>query len=294
MRTGWRFVIPLLALIAALLMGYSPTFVAIFGTAAVLVVGVVRLKDRLGFRDIYETLAETTSRILAVTGACAAAGLVIGGLTLTGLAQKVAHLVYAVTDAQLLPSLVLAAAVTIILGLGMPTVSAYILAAVLVGPLLSELGVPVLAAHMFILYYAVLSAITPPVAVAAYAAAAIAEGNPLEIAVTAVRLSLAAFVVPFAFVYGNELLMVGEFVDVVLAIVGASIGVVLLAVAMEGYFRGPLQWWMRALAAAAAICFIMPGLTSSALGLALAAASLGGERVARRIRQGSAPPETER
>jgi TRAP-type uncharacterized transport system fused permease subunit len=209
-------------------------------------------------------------------------------LTLTGLAQKVAQIVYAVTDAQLFPSLILAAAVTIVLGLGMPTVSAYILAAVLVGPLLSDLGVPVLAAHMFLLYYAVLSAITPPVAVAAYAAAAIAEDNPLRIAVTAVRLSLAAFVVPFAFVYGNQLLLVGGILDIALAIVSASLGVILLAVAMEGYFRQPLSWWIRGLVAVAAVFFIIPGITNAAIGAVLAGTALGGGHFVQRFRDGSA------
>jgi TRAP transporter 4TM/12TM fusion protein len=287
-REGWRFAIPLLALVVALAMGFSPTFVAMFGTLAVLVAGSLRLRGRIGLRDLYEGLAETTSRILAVAGACAAAGLVIGGLTLTGLAQKVAQIVYAVTDAQLFPSLILAAAVTIVLGLGMPTVSAYILAAVLVGPLLSDLGVPVLAAHMFLLYYAVLSAITPPVAVAAYAAAAIAEDNPLRIAVTAVRLSLAAFVVPFAFVYGNQLLLVGGILDIALAIVSASLGVILLAVAMEGYFRQPLSWWIRGLVAVAAVFFIIPGITNAAIGAVLAGTALGGGHFVQRFRDGSA------
>jgi TRAP transporter 4TM/12TM fusion protein len=287
MRAGWRFILPLLALIIALLIGFSPTFVALFGTLAVLVAGVLRIRGRIGFRDLYEGLAETVSRMLAVTGACAAAGLVIGGLTLTGLAQKVAQIVYALTDAQLFPSLLLAAAVTIVLGLGMPTVSAYILAAVLVGPLLADLGVPILAAHMFLLYYAVMSAITPPVAVAAYAAAAIAEDNPLRIAVTAVRLSLAAFVVPFAFVYGNELLLVGEPLDVAFAIVSASVGVILLAVAMEGYFRRPLQWWARVLVAVSAILFVVPGYAAALLGAAFAGAALGGEHLVRRIRVAS-------
>ena len=294
MREGWRFIVPLIALTVALVLGYAPTFVAVFGTIAVLAVGVFRITGRIGLRDLYESLAETTSRILAVTGACAAAGLVIGGLTLTGLAQKVAHLVYAVTDAQLFPSLLLAAAVTIVLGLGMPTVSAYILAAVLVGPLLSDLGVPILPAHMFILYYAVLSAITPPVAVAAYAAASIAEGNPLRIALTAVRFSLVAFVVPFAFVYGNELLLVGRFLDVVFAIASASVGVVLLAAAMEGYFREPLQWWCRVLAVAAALCFILPSVATATFGLVLAGAAFGGGHIARRIRLMSAAREAGR
>ena len=287
MREGGRFLVPLIVLVIALLLGYSPTYVAVWGTLAVLVVAVLRIDGRLGLHDLYETIVETTSRVLAVTGACAAAGMVIGGITLTGLAQKIAHLVYAVTDAQLFPSLLLAAAVTVVLGLGMPTVSAYILAAVLVGPLLADLGVPTLAAHMFILYYAIMSAITPPVAVAAYAAASIAEDNPLHIAGMAVRLSLAAFIVPFAFVYGNELLLLGSPLHIVLALASASIGIVMLAVSMEGYWQAPLSWWARILVAAAALCFIVPSHLTALAGVAIAAAGLGITRVVRKIRKGA-------
>lgn len=285
LREGGRFLLPLAALLLALLLGYSPTFVAVWGTLAVLAVAVFRIDGRLSLRDLYETMVETTSRVLAVTGACAAAGMVIGGITLTGLAQKVAHLVYAVTEAELFPSLLLAAAITVVLGLGMPTVSAYILAAVLVGPLLADLGVPTLAAHMFILYYAIMSAITPPVAVAAYAAASIAEDNPLHIAGMAVRLSLAAFIVPFAFVYRSELLLLGSLPEILFALASAGTGIVMLAVAMEGYWRTPLSWWARLLVGAAALCFIVPGYFSALGGVAFALVGLGFKRIVGEFRK---------
>ena len=166
----------------------------------------------------------------------------------------------------------------------MPTVSAYILAAVLVGPLLSDLGVPVLAAHMFLLYYAVMSAITPPVAVAAYAAASLAEDSPVRIAFTSVRLSLAAFVVPFIFVFRNELLLVGDPFETVVAIVSAAIGVVLLAAAAEGYFREPLTWWQRIFAASAGICIVIDSVTVAALGIVIAILALGAPALVRRGR----------
>ena len=118
-------------------------------------------------------------RMVPVAGACAAAGLVIAGLTMTGLSGKFAHLVYMVTGANVFPTLLLAAAITILLGMGMPTPSAYILAAVLMGPLLAPMHIGMLPGHMFLLYFAVMSALTPPVAVAAYAASSIAEDNPL-------------------------------------------------------------------------------------------------------------------
>jgi len=286
LREGGLFIIPLVVLTTALLLGFSPTYVAVFGGIAIVAVATLRQSTRMGPKALYDCLVETTLRMVVVTGACAAAGLVIGGITMTGLALKFAHLVYAITDARLFSSLLVAAVLTVILGLGMPTVSAYILAAVLVGPLLSDLGVPVLAAHMFLLYYAVMSAITPPVAVAAYAAASLAEDSPVRIAFMAVRLSLAAFVVPFIFVFHNELLLVGHPFDIAVAIVRAAIGVVLLAIAAEGYLRDPLSWWQRLLIAASAICLFMTGPIFPIIGLAVVTVALGGYAVARRKRAG--------
>ena len=171
----------------------------------------------------------------------------------------------------------------IVLGCGMPTPSAYILAAVLVGPILVELGLDKMTAHLFLLYYAVMSALTPPVAVAAYAAAPLAEANPLAIAGSACRFALAAFIVPFFFVYGPELLLMGSVFQIVVAAVTAVVGVILLAAAAEGYWRGPLRWWARLLAAAAGLCFIAPSIPAAAAGVALALAAFGGAPILRRL-----------
>ena len=154
----------------------------------------------------------------------------------------------------------------------------------MIGPLLSDLGVPVLAAHMFLLYYAVMSAITPPVAVAAYAAASLAEDSPVRIAFTSVRLSLAAFVVPFIFVFHNELLLVGHPFDIVIEIIRAAIGAVLLAIAAEGYVREPLSWWQRLLVCAAAIFLFIPGPAVAFAGLAITILAIGLYALARRKR----------
>ncbi len=258
LRQGGLFLVPLAALTVALLYGYTPTMVAVFGSLAVLAVATLRKGTRIGPFGLIKVMAETCFRMVPVAGACAAAGLVIGGITMTGLAPKFAHVIYAITNAQLFYALLLAAALTIVLGLGMPTPSAYILAAVLMGPLLSDLGVPVLPAHMFLLYYAVMSALTPPVAVAAYAASSIAEANPLHLAALAVRFALAAFVVPFAFVYGPELLLQGPLLSTLVSFTTAAVGLIVFAVALEGFYAKPLPAWMRVLLAVAAIGLIIP------------------------------------
>ncbi len=271
---GGLFLLPLVVITVALLEGYTPTMVAIFGSLSVLAVALLRKSTRIGPRALIGALADTCVRMVPVAGACAAAGLVIGGITMTGLAAKIAHLVYAITDAQVLASLLLTALITVVLGLGMPTPSAYILAAVLMGPLLAQIGIADLPGHMFILYFAVMSAITPPVAVAAYAASSIAEANPLHIAALSVRLAIGAFIVPFAFVYGPELLMQGEWTETVLAFASAAGGLVMLAAALESHLRAPLGGWLRLLAALAGLCLVLPDWRLTLVGLALAAAPL--------------------
>lgn len=260
LRKGAVFLVPLVVLVAALLNGYSPTFVAAFGALSVVVVASLRKKTRMSIKDIYHTLAKTTFAMVPVTAACAAAGLVIGGLTMTGLAGKFASLVFLLTASNIPLTLFLAGALTILLGMGMPTPSVYVLAAVLIGPLLERLGFPLLAAHMFLLYFSCLSALTPPVAVAAYAASAITQSNPLQIAVIATRLAIIAFVIPFAFLYSQELLLEGAPLEILLALVLAVLGALVLALAIEGYWKARLAWWERLLLATAAICFFVPTL----------------------------------
>ncbi len=271
LRKGGLFFIPLAALTIALLQGYTPTMVAAFGSIAVLIVATLRAATRIGPVTVIKVLSETCYRMVPVAGACAAAGLIIGGITMTGLAGKFAHLVYGITDAQMFPTLLITAALTVVLGLGMPTPSAYILGAAMMGPILAELQVPTLSAHMFILYYAVMSALTPPVAVAAYAASSIAEDNPLHIALLAVKFALAAFIIPFAFVYGPELLMIGSPLKIIFSMVTAATGLILLAAAIEAYLNEPLSNWRRILIALGGIGLIMPFTETAAGGGALIA-----------------------
>ncbi len=278
LKDGSIFVVPLTVLTLSLLWGYTATMVAIFGTIAVIVVSWTRRDTRLGPIELWNALAETTFRMVPVAGATAAAGMVIAGITMTGLATKFAHVVYAMTSANQFMTLVVGAALTIILGCGMPTPSAYILAAVLMGPLMTQLGIEMLAGQLFLLYFAVMSAVTPPVAVAAYAAASIAEENPLKIAAHAVKLALAAFVVPFVFVYGPELLWKGPLWKTAITFGTAAVALVFLAAAIEHYSRWSATLWSRMLLAAGAILMIAPDLWLSALGAVLVALTIGTTR----------------
>jgi TRAP transporter 4TM/12TM fusion protein len=275
LRKGSLFFVPLIVLVSALLYGYTPTMVAIYGTVAVIVVSWVQRRTRLGPVDLWQALADTTYRIVPVAGATAAAGLVIAGLTMTGLAAKFAHVIYAITEANQFIALMIGAALTIVLGLGMPTPSAYILAAVLMGPLMNQLQIHPLPGHLFLLYFAVMSAVTPPVAVAAYAASAIAECNPMAIAGHAVKLCLAAFVVPFVFVFGPELVWQGPLWKTAITFGTAAIALILLAMAIEGHARWAVSRWSRGVLAVGAMCMITPDMRLTAIGVLIVALTLG-------------------
>lgn len=261
LKAGWQFIVPLIALVVALLLKYSPNYVAVFGTLALIGVVMLKKETRLTFKATYEILAEATMRVVPVVAACAAAGLVVGGLSMTGLGAKTTELVFLLAGSNMLASLLIAAAITILLGMGMPTPSVYILAAVLVAPALVHLGVSVLAANLFLVYFACLSALTPPVAVAAFAVAPIADANPLGVAAAAVRIAITAFVVPFAFVYSNELLLAGEGWRIVLSCIAAVVAVWCLCTAAEGYCRRDIRWGLRVLFAVAGIGLLAPSLS---------------------------------
>ena len=274
LKNGGLFLVPLVVITVALLHGYTPTYSAVYGFAAVIGVSFLRSSTRLTPAAFFDLLAQTSLRMVAVTGACAAAGLVIGGITMTGLAAKFSHLVFLVSDQTVFLSLVMAALLTIILGLGMPTPSAYILAAVLVAPVIADLNIDLMAGHLFLLYFAVMSALTPPVAVAAYAASAIAEENPLRIAASAVKMALGAFLVPFSFVYNGALLLKGTIEEIVLAVASVSAGLFLVAVAVEGYFKVTLNAVIRLMLFAAGVALLFVQLEAAAIAFGLVLASL--------------------
>jgi TRAP transporter 4TM/12TM fusion protein len=250
LRQGGIFAVPLVVLAGALIAGYSPQYVATLATVSVVAVAMLRRSTRLRLRDFYDVLADTTLRVAPAVGACAAAGLVVGGITMTGLAGKFTDLIFLLAGSHTLPSLAIAALILILLGMGMPVPSVYVLGAVLIAPALVKLGLSLMAAHMFIVYFSAVSALTPPVAVAAFAAAPIAQANPLGIGMTAVRFSIVAFLVPFAFAYSGELLLHGAPMAIGLRIAAAVLAVVSLAMALEGFCRRSLRLGLAACAIA--------------------------------------------
>lgn len=259
LKTGWVFVIPVIAICAALLLGYTPTYVAVFGSFSLLVTSFFNASTRLSGWGLIEALGETALRILPVAGACAAAGLVIGGLTMTGLAMKGSSLILLVASSGLFIILVVGALITIVLGLGMPTPSAYILAAMVVSPAFVAAGLPTLSSNMFLLYFALLSALTPPVAVAAFAAAAIAEEDAMKIAISAVKLGALGFILPFLFVWNQALLFQGSGLEIALAALGGVLATMLIAYVIETQ----LAWYLRLGLFISALLLVSPNLAIS-------------------------------
>lgn len=241
-------------------------------------------KGRAGLKPLVmklfpDALEDGARNTLAVAAACACAGIVIGVIALTGLGLQFTSLVLAAAKDSLVPALVLTMIAGIILGMGMPTTPAYIVQAALLIPALIKLGVLPIAAHMFVFYFAIISAITPPVAMAVYAAAGIGKTNLWATGLAAMRLGATGFVVPFMFVYGTSLLFIGSWFDVITTIVFSSVGVICLSASLHGFLLKPAVWWERVILGIAAVLLIKPGLYTDAVGLALLGVALATQRM---------------
>ena len=232
------------------------------------------------WRAIVEALESGARNTLVVALACACAGIVIGTITLTGLGLSFTGVVLALSQNSLWLALVLTMLAGILLGMGLPTTPAYIVQVALLVPALVKLGVQVEAAHLFVLYFAVLSAITPPVAMAVYAANGISRATLMDTSWAAVKMGLTAYIIPFMFVSSPALLLIGEPVTVLVAAVTAGIGVVCLAGGLHEYFLfGRARAWERAMLLAAALLLIKPGLVTDIVGASLIAATLLSQRL---------------
>jgi TRAP transporter 4TM/12TM fusion protein len=272
MKRGGLFLVPLATLITALVLHYTPTYVALFGIVAVLAVWLVK-REGFSLPILYDAVAKTTFNMVSVTAACAVAGLVIGGITMTGLAGKVSDLILLLAGANMFMSLAIAGGCVILLGMGMPTPAAYALSAALIAPTLTNVfHIPLMQAHLFLLYYAVLSAMTPPVAVAAYAASAISGSNPFGIALAACRLAVATFVLPFALVYNEGILLKGGVLSAVAGAGSAILAVVLISIAAEGFLKRPMSALQRLLLAGGGLGFLMPTIIGVTGGIVLTVA----------------------
>lgn len=280
LRRG-HLLLPIVLLVTFLLMGYS-----IFRAGSVGIISAVVASwlsgrtEAMGPRAVLDTLSLSAREAVQLMAICACAGIIVGVIALTGIGGRFSNMVMAIAGESRFLALVFAMLIALVLGMGMPTTAAYAVAASVIAPGLAQLGIPPLTAHLFIFYYAVISAITPPVALASFAAAGMANADPWKTSFIALKLGLATFIVPFMFVYGPELLFKGETLNILGSFVSASFGVFLLASSTEGWYAaGRIGWPARAVLFVSALCLIVPGLVTDLIGLSGAILVLAYQRL---------------
>ena len=229
-----------------------------------------------GVKNIFEALEAGGRSCISVGVACGVAGVICGCITVTGLANKLINVIVGISGSSSLLALLLTMLCCIVLGMGVPTTANYCIMASTCAPILIKMGVPDIAAHFFVFYFGIVADITPPVALAAYAGSAIAKGNPMKTGITATRLAIAAFIIPFVFAYSPELLFVGDVVwyNVVLIILTATVGMVGVAAGLSGYLVRPMSLVERLITVAGGMLLIIPGTLTDLLGVGLIAVGI--------------------
>jgi TRAP transporter 4TM/12TM fusion protein len=273
MRERGHLFIPVLAILFMMFAGYSSPLAALVGTLLCFPVALMRKNTRAGITwwHVLDALIDGAKNALAVAMACACAGIVIGVIALTGIGIQFTQWVLVLAQNTLLLALIVTAMAGIVLGMGMPTTPAYIIMVSLLVPALMKLGVVQPAAHMFAFYFAILSAITPPVALAVFAAASLAKADLWESGWAAVKIGAAGFVVPFMFVYEPALLMIGDWDDILRGCVAAALGIAMLAGGLHGFFLRRATTFERALLLVGAGALIYPSWATDLAGLGLGA-----------------------
>lgn len=231
----------------------------------------------LDAQTLIGSLENGAKNTIGVAVACGVAGIISGVVTMTALGQLLINLLVPVAQNSMFLALFLTMICCIILGMGVPTTANYVIMATITAPILIKMGIPMLAAHMFVFYFGIVADITPPVALAAYAGSAIAKSNPLKTGIEATRLAITAFIVPYIFAFSPDMLIIGSdapWYNVVLLVVTAIIGCFAVSAGMEGYMLTNMPWWQRILALAGGLCVIIPGLTTDIPGIVILAVLL--------------------
>lgn len=270
LKTGYKS-IPLFAIVILLCMGRNPLFAACIGIVCCVLLSFVDKADRLSWKSLVATLEDGSKSALSVAIACTIVGVVIGMMGATGIALRIGDAILSYTQGMLIPTMLVTMVICLLLGMGMPTTASYVMAAAVGVPAMILLGCNPLDAHFFVFFYAVLSSVTPPVCVGAYTAAGIAGANPNQTAFTAVRLALSGFIIPFVFILSPEILItnVTSWPSFAVAVVSAMIGIMTLSIGLEGYLLTPLRFYERIALVGGALCMIVPGIYSDAIGLAI-------------------------
>ncbi len=263
--------LPLVLLIALVGSGSrSIAYAAAIAIVAAIVVGLFNKEDRITPKRIWEALAAGGQGMITVAVACGVAGIIAGTITMTGLATMLINGILTLAGDRVIIALFLTMLTCIVLGMGVPTTANYCIMAATCAPILIKMGVPDLAAHFFVFYFGIVADLTPPVALAAYAGAAIAQANPMKTAFTATKLAIGAFIVPYVFALSPNMLFIDATAwDVVSICITSVIGIFGVSAALEGYFLRNMSWYERLLSAAGGLLLIYPGIVTDLIGLGL-------------------------
>lgn len=259
LKRSLKLFIPVIILLVLLLgFGQTPMVAAICATLAIILCGILSPVERMKGSAVIDGCVKSGKSLCSVMSACATAGIVVGIFSLTGLGLKFSNLILQLGGSSVIISLILSMFVCIILGMGLPTTAAYIVCATVVAPALTSLGIPLFATHLFLLFFSSLSAITPPVAVASYAAAGIAKENPLKVGWTSFKLGITGFILPFAFVYNPEYLSFGVNLVTLLTLACGIVTSYSLAIAVQGYVEKKISVFFRIIYFVIGIAVVMP------------------------------------
>ncbi|CAJ1001181.1 MULTISPECIES: TRAP transporter permease [Bacillales] len=275
LRERGHLLLPLILLVVLLMMGYTPTLVAVVTIVATVIIAALRPSSRMGFRDILAALETGVRDTLGVAAACAAVGITVGVFSLTGLGLKLANIILMMGSGSLFMTLFFTMIASIILGLGLPSIPCYIITATMAAPALSTFGVDPLASHLFVFYFGAIANLTPPIALAAFAGAGIAGSDPQRTGWISCKLALAGFIVPFIFIYKPGLMILNSSVlDITVAAVTTILAVLALAAATEGYLFTRMNWAIRFVLIGAGVLLIFPEAVYMVAGLVALAAVL--------------------
>lgn len=269
LKEKWALLLPLVVLLVMLLgVKSSVSMAALFAIIASIICPLL-VKQKITLKQFLKALKDGAIGCIGIVSSCAAAGIVVSVLALSGLGIKIGGAILSLSGGHLLPMLILTMLVSIILGMGLPTPAAYVICVSVVSNPLQQAGLAPLFVHMFVFYFSIMAVITPPVALASYTAAGIAGTNANKVGWTAVRLGVLAFIVPYMFIYGPALLLEGTVLEIIWGIITAVFGVVVMGHAMEGYLCGALSWWEIALLVVSSLCGMLQGITTDLIGMAL-------------------------
>jgi len=269
LKRGGHLFISIVVIISLLIIGYTPMFAAFWAIISIFFLSSLRKETRMSPTDIFSALEEGARLAVPVSIACAAAGVIIGCVFVSGMGLKFTNVLVSIAGGKLIFVLILAMIASLILGMGLTTTAVYITLAALVIPAVIHMGVAPMAAHLFAFYFGLVSAITPPVALASFAAAGIAKSNPMQTGVHSFRLGIAKYILPFVFVFAPGMVFVGTWDEILLSIVGGFAGIYALTITTEGWLISRVGWPIRIIAAICALLFFVPGLKTTVLGLNL-------------------------